>query len=163
VELPIRFGSAPETLPTPASKGPPPYIAVFHENGELRDCDPLPLYPGTPVAATFPNPTGSATVSDGHVLFQEMEAGAANLLSSPELGGSERLPSLDDDSMDVDAEGSEDTHSHCSTRSLHSGGPSNLSCNASRSLASSPATSPEHSVVKLPTVIPGEWGATNSL
>ncbi|BEJ01617.1 hypothetical protein CcaverHIS631_0602990 [Cutaneotrichosporon cavernicola] len=32
------------TCPTPRGSVPPPYITVFHENGDLRDCDPLPLY-----------------------------------------------------------------------------------------------------------------------
>ncbi|GMK59888.1 hypothetical protein CspeluHIS016_0901050 [Cutaneotrichosporon spelunceum] len=32
------------THPRPRGSVPPPYVTVFHENGDLRDCDPLPLY-----------------------------------------------------------------------------------------------------------------------
>ncbi|KAL1411823.1 hypothetical protein Q8F55_002790 [Vanrija albida] len=40
---PIRFATSPHTMPS-STAAPPAYIQVFEENGELRDCDPLPLY-----------------------------------------------------------------------------------------------------------------------
>lgn len=43
---PIRFASAPTTLPGRSSTATrlPAYIQVFHENGDVRQCDPLPVY-----------------------------------------------------------------------------------------------------------------------
>lgn len=50
---PIRFGTAPHTMPT-ESAAPPAYIQVFEENGEPRDCDPLPLYLPPPPPGPVP-------------------------------------------------------------------------------------------------------------
>lgn len=36
--------TSPDTFPHPRVSAPPPYIRMFHENGDMRDCDPLPLY-----------------------------------------------------------------------------------------------------------------------
>ncbi|KIR70773.1 hypothetical protein I310_05624 [Cryptococcus deuterogattii CA1014] len=48
LSTPIRFSTCPITMPTPIGKphlaSLPSYIQLFHENGELRECDPLPLY-----------------------------------------------------------------------------------------------------------------------
>lgn len=47
LEVPIRLGTCPRTAFEPV-KAPPPYVSVFFENGELRDCDTLPLYQKVP-------------------------------------------------------------------------------------------------------------------
>ncbi|WVQ78789.1 hypothetical protein IAT38_000880 [Cryptococcus sp. DSM 104549] len=46
LSTPIRFGTCPATIPTttPRSAPLPAYIQLFLENGDLRECDPLPLY-----------------------------------------------------------------------------------------------------------------------
>jgi hypothetical protein len=44
---PIRFGTLPATHPDSKLRADthlPAYIQLFHENGDLRECDPLPLY-----------------------------------------------------------------------------------------------------------------------
>lgn len=44
---PIRFGTLPGTHPDSRVKAVdhlPAYIQLFHENGDLRECDPLPIY-----------------------------------------------------------------------------------------------------------------------
>ena len=49
LSTPIRFGTSLSTLPDASSSSAPPlpaYIQLFHENGDLRKCDPLPLYSG---------------------------------------------------------------------------------------------------------------------
>lgn len=48
LSTPIRFATHPHTMPVPNSWAPPPYIHTFHENGDQRDCDPLPLYSSAP-------------------------------------------------------------------------------------------------------------------
>ncbi|EIW67223.1 hypothetical protein TREMEDRAFT_64469 [Tremella mesenterica DSM 1558] len=54
LSTPIRFGTCQDTLPLSASSRSqlPPYIQLFHENGDLRECDPLPLY--HPPESTLP-------------------------------------------------------------------------------------------------------------
>lgn len=53
LSTPIKFATSPATMPNRiASKEkfqPPAYIQVFHENGDLRQCDPLPMYTRYPV------------------------------------------------------------------------------------------------------------------
>ncbi|KAL7424651.1 hypothetical protein Q5752_000335 [Cryptotrichosporon argae] len=61
LRTPIRFGTHPATSPVPARRAYssicpdvpvclpamgtlPAYVQVFHENGEPRECDPLPVY-----------------------------------------------------------------------------------------------------------------------
>ncbi|OXG15400.1 hypothetical protein C367_05547 [Cryptococcus neoformans Ze90-1] len=60
LSTPIRFSTCPATMPTPTgeprSATLPSYIQLFHENGDLRECDPLPLYtaPESELQATLP-------------------------------------------------------------------------------------------------------------
>ncbi|OCF40063.1 hypothetical protein I317_06138 [Kwoniella heveanensis CBS 569] len=46
LSTPIRFGTCPSTMPSSSTKAPslPAYIQLFHENGDLRECDALPVY-----------------------------------------------------------------------------------------------------------------------
>jgi hypothetical protein len=45
LSTPIRFGTCLDTMPGGKNHSYlPAYVQLFHENGELRDCDPLPLY-----------------------------------------------------------------------------------------------------------------------
>jgi hypothetical protein len=46
VTVPIRFGTQPSTYPGMGSSQPtiPPYVQLFYENGEQRECDALPIY-----------------------------------------------------------------------------------------------------------------------
>ncbi|ORY29829.1 hypothetical protein BCR39DRAFT_505406 [Naematelia encephala] len=65
---PIRFGTCPSTCPSSSSSTSPDhiqlpaYVQLFRENGEQRECDPLPLYtPPTPLPTTpSPSPTSSS-------------------------------------------------------------------------------------------------------
>jgi hypothetical protein len=48
---PLRFGTCPATYPTINPRTTPllpAYCQIFHENGDLRECDPLPLYTRSP-------------------------------------------------------------------------------------------------------------------
>ncbi|WVR03745.1 hypothetical protein IAU60_000740 [Kwoniella sp. DSM 27419] len=49
----IRFGTCHSTLPTDIPRGPllPAYVQLYHENGQPRSCDPLPLYENHGVSA----------------------------------------------------------------------------------------------------------------
>ena len=45
LSTPVRFGSCITTCPSSTKAAPlPAYVQLFHENGELRECDPLPVY-----------------------------------------------------------------------------------------------------------------------
>ncbi|WRT65772.1 uncharacterized protein IL334_002721 [Kwoniella shivajii] len=47
LSTPIKFGTCPLTMPSATPRRAPAlpaYIQLFHENGELRECDPLPIY-----------------------------------------------------------------------------------------------------------------------
>ncbi|KAK4690062.1 hypothetical protein P7C73_g25, partial [Tremellales sp. Uapishka_1] len=61
LSTPIRFGTCPSTMPSANRSSPalPAYIQLFHENGELRECDALPLYTDTP---DTPAPTYSESM-----------------------------------------------------------------------------------------------------
>ena len=54
---PIRFGTCSDTLGRP--RGIPAYVEMFHENGELRLCDPLPLYEAVPGGLLHSSSNGS--------------------------------------------------------------------------------------------------------
>ena len=46
LSTPIRFGTSPHTWSNDLRQGPalPAHIQLIHENGDSRDCDPLPIY-----------------------------------------------------------------------------------------------------------------------
>ncbi|WWC88092.1 uncharacterized protein L201_002996 [Kwoniella dendrophila CBS 6074] len=46
LSTPIKFGTCPSTMPDarPDAVPLPAYIQLFHENGDLRECDALPIY-----------------------------------------------------------------------------------------------------------------------
>ncbi|ODN86543.1 hypothetical protein L198_07237 [Cryptococcus wingfieldii CBS 7118] len=65
LSTPIRFATCPTTLPSRSAKTPalPAYIQLFLENGDLRECDPLPLYEDClPPSPPAPTPAPSAPV-----------------------------------------------------------------------------------------------------
>ncbi|ORX35217.1 hypothetical protein BD324DRAFT_631851 [Kockovaella imperatae] len=69
LSTPIRFGTSLLTLPRASSTTQPSlpaYVQLFHENGDLRQCDPLPLYSGpiqvaAPVISSHAPPSPSST------------------------------------------------------------------------------------------------------
>lgn len=117
---PIRFGSSPKTMPR---AGPPPpslpaYIQLFHENGELRECDPLPLYP-TPIPTCRP-----PAYTPHNRLMAPVLPSDLTRTKSPGIGSRFHYPQLStssssvDESMDLDpSTSSDDGHSDVSSSS----------------------------------------------
>ncbi|WVQ65031.1 uncharacterized protein L199_003201 [Kwoniella botswanensis] len=56
LSTPIKFGTRPSTMPSFKDKPTPlpAYIQLFHENGDLRECDPLPVYTGSTPTPSLP-------------------------------------------------------------------------------------------------------------
>jgi len=81
---PIRFGTSPMTLPDQESSGLlPAYCQVYHENGDLRQCDPLPLYTQGPsnVSVNQEGPTCPAPTYQS--LFPESLSAALTRSTTP--------------------------------------------------------------------------------
>jgi hypothetical protein len=89
---PIRFGTSPVTILGPKSGEEllPAYIQVYHENGDLRQCDPLPLYSEAALAASTNPGTPASPVPTYKSLFPESLAAAPLVtLAQARRGGPE--------------------------------------------------------------------------
>lgn len=123
LQTPIRFATEPTTFPHRPLAAPPPYVSMFHENGDMRECDPLPLY--TPAGAETTNVDRSV----------EAEAGTEVELAPPTPRRTSSLPTVHSvPSDEVEPSPSEDETS------------------SSLSPLVSPVTSPASRAVKLPSI-----------
>lgn len=84
LSAPIRFGTSISTVPgVDNSVLLPPYIQVFHENGSMRQCDPLPLYTRTPEPTVAESPPPRSPVPSYKSLFPEATSPASSRSTSP--------------------------------------------------------------------------------
>lgn len=83
LSAPIKFGTRPAE-PIGQSLAPPPYISVFFENGELRDCDPLPAYPGPK----------DGEDEDIYMVDEEEEGDLSGSAAGPQASAAPELPSV---------------------------------------------------------------------
>ncbi|WVQ93510.1 hypothetical protein IAU59_000584 [Kwoniella sp. CBS 9459] len=141
LSTPIRFGTCPSTMPSTSTKSLalPAYIQLFHENGDLRECDALPMYfksehgheecsdhailqsmpnePAPSYSSLFASPASNACSSRSPSPSSSSYSSERSL-SSSSLGRRERssspLPSSDDEPMDVDGVTSSDDESRIS-------------------------------------------------
>ena len=80
---PIRFGTCPSTIPGAVSKTSlPAYLQLFHENGDLRECDPLPLY-SMPTSEMAPSSSYSPPIPDYESLYPDTPSASSSRASSP--------------------------------------------------------------------------------
>ena len=86
---PIRFGTCPSTIPGAVSKTSlPAYLQLFHENGDLRECDPLPLY-SMPTSEMAPSSSYSPPIPDYESLYPDTPSASssrASILTYPAVG-----------------------------------------------------------------------------
>jgi hypothetical protein len=66
LSAPIHFGTTPATLYADKPPSLPPYVQLFHENGDQRECDPLPLYTEPEPCLSILTPT---TIQPPHSLL----------------------------------------------------------------------------------------------
>nr|ODN76376.1 hypothetical protein L203_06442 [Cryptococcus depauperatus CBS 7841] len=133
LSTPIRFGTCPTTIPSERARPEslPAYIQLFLENGDLRECDPLPLYSECvePASTLVHAPAVPATPAPDYSSLLSASCAATNTISSrssspfsssssasagssstdlpsldpmEERSGSPALPSSDDERMDID-------------------------------------------------------------
>jgi len=108
---PIRFASAPTTMLGRLEAEPrlPAYIQVFHENGDLRQCDPLPLYAArTEDACPAPASEALPPVPPYNSLFPEASSllrvptPATSIESLRSFGHAGSSSATSGDAMDID-------------------------------------------------------------
>ncbi|KIR57534.1 hypothetical protein I314_06673 [Cryptococcus bacillisporus CA1873] len=99
LSTPIRFSTCPITMPTPIGKphlaSLPSYIQLFHENGELRECDPLPLYTAHESGLQVTIPLSEPDRSDCSIPAPSYESiiPCPSVFSSPSIPSSSTLNS----------------------------------------------------------------------
>jgi hypothetical protein len=156
LSVPIRFATSPTTEEvvqgdTCILRKPtlPAYIQMFHENGEQRQCDPLPMY--TPSTASTPPPSyypiaeamvpssplpclsrsATPTVGPSHMTRPSTSSSSGSSSSSP-----------DDESSDFEPPMSDDGHGSIGSNRTTTSTPSSLF----------PPALPTYAITKLPPV-----------